>query len=136
MKIKHTLSFAWFDDLNVKYNRTWEFEDDQDLKPFLREIEKDFRDAGSEQSYFFERDYSEDEIINNLKKDNYYVINRFEKYYVFAMAIDYQRFWIWSKDCVAEIIEWGDGDDESKSVVNNYDPDHDVSPVVKFLNQI
>ncbi len=139
--MKHTFSFAWFDDLDMTYSRAWDFEDGQDLKPFLRKIEKDFRNAGAEQSYFFEHAYSEDEIIDDLKKDKYYVINRFEKYYVFAMAIDYKKFWIWSKDCDAEIIEWGDGSgdrsgDENEPVADNYDPDYDVSPVVNLLEKL
>lgn len=85
--------------------------------------------------YFFENESRESDIatvMDSLLGDKYYVRNRYQKYYVIAFAIDYTRFHIWSKDYDAELIEWS----QKGEIVDNYDPDHAVNPVVKIMNQL
>lgn len=135
MKSTHVLSFAWFIDLNIKYNYKWEFEDGEDIRPFLRVIENDFKDVEFESGYIFRHDYDEDKIINILEKNKYFVINGLENYCVFAIAIDYQRFWIWSEDCKAEIIKWRDHD-ENDPIDNNYNSYYDASPPIDLFEKL
>lgn len=132
-----TLSFAILDDLNQKYYFSEDFTSYDELTQILTKIWDSFLSEEVEygdRGYFFQKNTkSEDinDVLYKLKQNNYYVCNRINKYYVYAFAINYKRFWIWSKDCEAKIIEWPVKSYES--VADNLDPEYDVNPVIKVM---
>jgi hypothetical protein len=73
-------------------------------------------------------------IANILLKKNYFVKNRYNKYYVVAFALNYTRFEIFSKDCDKQLIDWEEGEGEIKGVIN--DLNYNENPVVTLLKQI
>jgi hypothetical protein len=81
--------------------------------------------------------YSIDEIVNGLMDNDFYVANRFEKYYVIAFAIDYARFEIYSKDCDKKLIQWKkDGcimDGPIKGIIRGT---YNLNPVVELLSSL
>ena len=74
-----------------------------------------------------------DNIVSTLMEDEYFVRNRVEKYYVVAFAINYTKFEVYSKDCDAQLIDWGH-DGSGKGLIK--DPDYNENPVVKLIKQI
>jgi hypothetical protein len=75
-------------------------------------------------------------ITNELLDNNYYVNNRCEKYYVLAIALNYTRFEVFSKDCDKELIKWRDND-ENDPVVHQLgdDDEYNVNPVIKAIRE-
>lgn len=62
-------------------------------------------------AYYFESFFKDEQsniqiIANELIDNHYYVINRYEKYYVIAFAINFSRFEVFSKDHNKELISW------------------------------
>src|SRR5207253_480473 len=49
------------------------------------------------------------EIADELLREGYWVMNRVNKYYVVAFALDGTKFHVYSKDCDPEIVNWGAG---------------------------
>lgn len=128
----NTLSFAIFDDLNQIIHKEWTFNDKDEIKNILYELQKSFlsKKIGDDYYSFFNNDM--DNVIQSLYKKNFYVCNRYDKYYVIAFSINYTKFYIWSKDCDAKIIKWS----EDGELVNNYNINHDENPVVSLLKNI
>lgn len=59
-----------------------------------------------------------DEVVTNLKENKYHVVNRYDKYYVHAFAIDFTTFYIFSKDYSVNIIDWTEHSINSINIVN------------------
>lgn len=60
--------------------------------------------------YFFSSYFDAKEIVNCLLEDKYFCWNNFQKYYVIAFAIDYNRFAVFSKDCKTRLVKWRPND--------------------------
>ena len=75
-------------------------------------------------------------ITNCLVEEGYYVVNRYEKYYVIAFSINYTRFEVFSKDCDKEIIKWREEDQEDpiKGIIKNNN--YNENPVITLLKQL
>ena len=74
-----------------------------------------------------------DSITDALLSDGYYVLNRYEKYYVVAFALNYTRFEVFSKDCDKELITWP----EDGPIVNVIDdPDYNENPVIRLMRAL
>jgi hypothetical protein len=95
-----------------------------------------------DESGYFDEDFfkKEDELVNhiasNLQRESFYVINRYNKYYVIAFAINYSRFEIFSKDCNKILIDWGE---KNGSIIYDgiiQDPDYNENPVIKTMRMI
>lgn len=137
MTIK-TLSFCILDDLNPIYFRT------VNIKSYTKEkIIKGIRRVvgrflnGKERDptgYYFKIDYNEEEIENCLETNRYYVINRYQKYYVIGFSINFTRFEVYSKDCDKKLIEWGNNDGEIKGIIT--DENYNENPVIKVLKEL
>ncbi len=131
-----TLSFCIFDDLRPEEGNRVEktFRDESELRTILNDLWNGIpKEHASWSPYRFFHEVSMNEVLRDLLRENYYVRNRYEKYYVLAFAINHTRFHIWSKDCDAELIKWRD-DDKFDVIANNYEADHAVNPVIKMLN--
>ncbi len=59
-------------------------------------------------SNFDWNDKTTNAFIDDLLTNRFTVVNRVEKYYVLAFAINGTRFEVYSKDCLKKLIEWGD----------------------------
>lgn len=107
-----------------------------DIEKFINEVRLVFA-LPLKLCYFNDRIYNS-EIVDELYNDNFYVLNRIEKYYVVAFAINYTRFEIYSKDCDKKLISWREND-ESDPIAKNgilYDDDYNICPVETLLKQI
>ncbi|BCS83648.1 hypothetical protein QLL95_gp0475 [Cotonvirus japonicus] len=137
LRTLRTLSFCMMDDLDVRISREWKFSNESEIRPILEKLWNKFLSGKCSDisGYFFDNASKNDDIeyvYQSLTKKKYYVRNRFEKYYVVAFALDYTKFYVWSKDCDPKIINWNhDGE-----LVNNYDSEHDVNPVIKLMKQL
>ena len=143
----NTLSFCTYDDLHPRGEiQNYTFSTKEELQTLVETIwnkvwgtenimDKNENKNEDKEYYIphFEQYASVEEIVPSLLGENYCVYNRVEKYYVVAFAINYTRFWIWSKDCEAKIIKWREEDKEDP-IINNLDPDYDVNPVIKILS--
>jgi len=78
---------------------------------------------------FYESPYIQ-EIARGLAQDGQFVLNRVNKYYVIAFAVDKQRFTIYSKDCDTETIKWDE--DQEDMPCANPDP-RNVNPVIALV---
>ena len=94
--MKNYLSVAVFNDLRNIFEDTIEFTDKSQLdelvpqlmlkaKPYIRYYDDLF-------------DFEENSIVSELTSGDFYVWNRYEKYYVIAFAINFKQFNIYSKD--------------------------------------
>jgi len=89
--------------------------------------------------YYYENDNFIDEICACLINDNYYVLNRIEKYYVLAFSINYTQFEVYSKDCDKKFIDWkydADTTDNIKVTGIIDDPDYNLNPLIKMIRSI
>lgn len=96
-------------------------------------ILKELNTRGSDPTGYYAKSVDEDDIdsiTDALLSDGYYVLNRYEKYYVVAFALNYTRFEVFSKDCDKELITWPE-DGPIVGVIS--DPDYNESPVIKLL---
>ena len=84
-------------------------------------------------------------ILSQLLEYYHCVFNRHQKYYIIAIAIDFEPFQIWSKDCDAQIIKWSPIDEQSQLIIdyklNNKvikppPKDYDVNPVIKYMENL
>ncbi len=128
-----TISFCVCDDLRPDEIITKSFKNKEELTNILKEIWK----IGTEKyshTYFFDN-ISIESVVDDLLTEGYCVYNRREKYYVVAFAINYKRFWIWSKDCEAKIIKWKEND-ENDCIAKNLEEDYDVNPVIKMMSKL
>lgn len=101
----------------------------ESVQPFLTGEETD------PSGWFFKKYFRPREIARNLLRDQFCVFNRFEKYYVFAWALNGVRFEVFSKDVDKELIEWG----ESKNgpVVDFIeDLSYNENPVLKLMQTL
>lgn len=123
------LSVRIYDDLNIIYDKRFRFNKMEELENVLKIIYDDpsFHDR------YFKSETRFYEIIKDLHNQGYSVFNRHEKYYVYAFSIDFTTFYIWSKDCDAEIIDWGDK--RKGCFYNNFEDDYDVNPIIKLLSK-
>ena len=136
------LSFCTFNDLNPEGKvQNYTFSTEKELQTIVETIWEKVWGTENKKENEYEQYYipnfgqyaSVEEIVSSLLKENYCVYNRVEKYYVVAFAINYTKFWIWSKDYEAQIIKWKEEDKEDP-IINNLDPDYNVNPVLKLLN--
>jgi hypothetical protein len=140
-------SFSMFNDLR-RFVRI----DENIPKSIMRKVAEHFADGKEADPtgifYHKERVYDQqgvtrllddpDEIMRiaaRLFRDGYYVLNRVNKYYVVAFALDWVRFEIYSKDCPKEVVKWrkNDGDDP---IVARAPADYDVNPVLRFMQSL
>ena len=137
-----TLTFCMYDDLHPCNNRvTVTFDKNNKLSlsdavdkivdPYLK---GEITDASS---YYFKdvrgnpKTFDKNEVLESLQKNGYYVLNRFEKFYVIAFAIDFVRFEIFSKDCEKQLIDWGSDNGKIVNVIDN--ENYNENPVVTLL---
>lgn len=126
----HTLSFVILDNMQVysgPYHTKFDVLTSDIIKSLIRRYSDTIADDNDDPTYISRRKctchnfiskcgsiYAHpelvDEVCDVLKNDSYYVINRLNKYYVVAFAINYARFRIWSKDCQVDIIDWEEMD--------------------------
>jgi hypothetical protein len=69
--------------------------------------------------YFFSSYYDDKDVVKCLFEDKYFCWNRFQKYYVIAYAIDYNRFAVFSKDCKTRLVKWR-SDDKKDPIYSEY----------------
>ena len=138
--MSHILSFTVLDDLNPAYGPVHETLDDLTLSSIeksVRKILQNFNSSNDPSGYYHQyKDSDMESIVNSLFSKKYYVINRFEKYYVIAFAIDYTRFEVFSRDCDKELIKWRDVDENDLKIEQIDDPEYNVNPVIKLMQQI
>lgn len=96
---------------------------------------------GDISGYYFKNSYVPEtfnprEIARSLWKENYYVINRFEKYYVIAFALDFTRFEVYSKDCDKELIKWRENDENDPVIGLIEDPEYNMNPVIRLMREL
>lgn len=141
----YTLSLKIFDDLHPFYGSSRNVKSKltmKSIKKNLHEMLKDFKIGKNyDRSEFFDKEFFDDEenYLNKIAKElftkKYYVVNRYNKYYVIAFAINYTRFEIFSKDCDKELIDWGSNN--NSQIVNLItDPDYNENPVSKLIKSI
>lgn len=151
-------------DLKIVRHYETSFENDDELDDIMNKLWNIFaKNINDPSGYFFPRENTDIDSFSQghregdisfikraLLANDYYVCNRFEKYYVYAFAINRTRFYVWSKDFDAKIISWPkkrigeskysyeetDDEDENEilgKLVNNYDEEYDVNPVIKMF---
>src|ERR1700722_4382478 len=105
------LSFCIFDDLQPAYGPIHVQFQEKSYKVLTKIVDNIIRECTNDPSgYYVNKHHSTDEVVATLISDDYYVINRYQKYYVIAFAINYTRFEIYSKDCDKELIQWREDD--------------------------
>ena len=140
--MSHTVSFCILDDLKPAYGPFHESMVDltkSNIEQAVRKLLQDFLTAGRDPSGYYCKEINELEIksvTNSLCNRNYYVINRFEKYYVIAFAIDYTRFEVFSRDCDKELIKWRTDDTNDPVTGLITDDEYNVSPVFKLMKAL
>ena len=140
--MSHTVSFSVLDDCNPAYGPVHETIPDLDSKSIeqaVRNLLGNFKKSGNDPSGYYHKEINESEVqdvTNSLFSKKYYVINRFEKYYVIAFAIDYTRFEVYSKDSDKELIKWRTADSNDAVVGQISDPEYNLNPVIKLMQQI
>lgn len=103
----------------------------------VNEIQKKFINSDKNNNYFtnyYFGTYHDSENVSDALYDNdYFVMNRFEKYYVIAFALNYTRFEVFSKDCDKELISWA-VEGPIKGIIK--DDDYNENPVIKLFKKI
>lgn len=142
-----TLSLCIFDDLSPihgpfhimipkKYNIS-------SIEKGLHKIIRPFRNKIIiDRSGYFSRDFFNNgpELISNMShklfNDDYYVVNRYNKYYAIAFSINYTRFEIFSKDCDKQLIHWrsDDSNDPIKGIIN--ENNYNENPVLNIISTL
>ena len=118
----HTLSFCILDDLKPRYGPVHIEINDLKYETISNAVEKIAQQIIKNQSdctgcYFYSEydmgnsisfvpKYNNNTITNELLENGYYVLNRYEKYYVIAFALNYKEFKVVSANCLKELIEW------------------------------
>lgn len=137
----HILSFCILDDLNPVYGPIHKQIKDISLQEILKNVKEIFNEffEGSDPTGYLHDDINENKInriAQFLVNQQYYVINRYEKYYVIAFSLDYTRFEVFSKDCDKRLIKWRDDDSNDKIAGIINDPTYNESPVLKLMKLI
>ena len=144
----HTLSFCILDDLTPKYGPVHVKINDLTYKTISNAVEmitqKLKEDDGDCTGFYvngyysssttIDPHYDNDEVTGDLLNNGSHVINSFEKYYVIAYSLDYNRFKVFSRGCYKKLIEWRD-DDENDPIVKVIDSDHYGKRALKLLTQ-
>lgn len=73
------------------------------------------------------------DIADALAKNGAFVLNRVNKYYVIAFAINRKRFAVYSKDCNTQQIKWSDDDE---TIVRDSPDPRNQNPVVALMKTI
>src|SRR5436190_4802716 len=114
----HTLSFLSIDDFR-HYKQTSINIDDLSKDTIRKGLEKIIQqilvDTSLNQSHWFRKSLQNkkyysgriDTITFYLNYHGHFVLNNFDKYYVIAFAIDYNRFNVYSRDHEKELFDWG-----------------------------
>ena len=145
-----TLSFGVLDDLEWKCDccprHVSVKKDLSDLRGALDRIFARIREDKCHYGTMFLEEYESyrGEIVAGLVDDGYWVLNRYDKYYAVAFALDFTSFLVYSKDCDAELIDWRIGAEDkffnkmikAKVVRQELPPDYHESPVIKFVQQV
>lgn len=78
------------------------------------------------------------EIAHELKKEGHYVVNRVNKYYVYAFSLDYTRFEVYSKGYEKKVIDWKEFDEDATNgpIRGRVQDDYNVNPVLKALAMV
>lgn len=107
------------------------------------EWEKRNEDKKYDSSYYFSgcavggwnpiSDSDIDEINDQLLQDGYWVVNRINKYYVLAFALDGTSFSVYSKDCDPERLIW-DIPGEFKGP--ELTPEDNINPVIALMQAL
>ena len=135
------ISFCIFDDLQpcfspicIEYN----INDSDELSLAIDKIVEPFLNGKKTDpsGYYFSLDYDKNEVLSELLDKNYYVLNRYQKYYVIAFAINYTRFEIYSKDCNKKLIRWRDDDKKDKVEGIIVDENYNENPVITFMKSL
>lgn len=140
----HTLSFQILDDLDRRYEIDVQLPslERSAVEMAVRRIAKPFvtgsRRMACSQDYF-DSDFDPErtsgflqDLVRALCTRRYHCANRFEKYYVYAWAIDFVRFEIFSKDYDKELISWSSGEGPIVGEISN--PDYNENPVCRLLS--
>lgn len=119
------LSFCIMDNLNIIEEYEYEFEHDAEIKHLLNNIWDKFTKGKKEDpgKYFFISGNQESDIHDverRLKINKYCVFNNFQKYFVYAFAIDYTRFYVWSKGFNPSLISWPHDFNQISKIIRNY----------------
>jgi len=157
---KHTLSYAYLDDLSHVSDSPWNYEfetkDDDMYDNIKKIIDTIFEKAEISEKLYKDEKYDElenmnirfpsywkelivrykNEIIDDLMDKGYWVWNRFEKYYVVAFALDFTRFEVYSKDCDKELIKWRENDKNDKIKGILKDSNYNENPVITLMKKI
>lgn len=116
---------------------------EESIKKTVFELISCYReDPDSDYSLYFDKyffrfeNYYINSIVENLYKNKYFVINRYNNNYVIAFAINYTRFEIYSKDYDKVLIKWreNDEDDEIKGIID--DPEYNANAVIKTIENL
>lgn len=118
------------------------------IRSAVREVVSYYRthDERDDPSYYFTYNnpaftgylahYDEDGIVQHLMQDKYCGVNRYNKYYVIAFAIDFLRFEVFSKDCDKKRIKWRK-DDSGDPVIHNITcKNYNENPVIRLMKTI
>lgn len=152
----HTLSFTVLDHLYPligPIHKNIKDLSEASIRSAVREVVSYYltHDEDNDPSYYFSQDnkwgwgspyrgvlarYEEDGIVQHLMHDNYCSVNRYNKYYVIAFAIDFLRFEVFSKDCDKKRIKWR-RDDSSDPVIHNITcKNYNENPVIRLMKTI
>jgi hypothetical protein len=137
----HTISFAIFDDLRsiVSITKKLPKLNFKSIHKILNEIIKGIEDIDYHDRNLdglLTRSSKRSEIVEDLLNDKYTVYNRVNKYYVLAIALDYTRFDIYSKDCDKVLIKWRDNDENDPIVGVIENPNYNENPVASLMRNL
>lgn len=146
-KSTQTISFCIFDDLVPFYGPIHAGIEgeltSENIRSVIRSMFQTFmkENDGHDPTKFFNNPYDDNEdiedtfnyITEGLLENQYYVRNRWEKYYVIAYAINFVRFEIFSKECDKCLIKWRENDQDDPIVSIISDPDYNQNPVCRLL---
>lgn len=115
---RNMLSFAFFDDLEeiVRFDVPINGLNKSSIKVGLDTIRNKVIDGNYRtrcwykgykwcENYVTDPSYNESDVLDKLMDNDYYVVISFEKYYAVAYAINYKRFYIYSKDQEIKVID-------------------------------
>lgn len=135
-----TVSFCILDDLSPAYgpkSETVELEGNfaNNVQAAVHKLILDFIAEDNDPTGYYVNEIDESAIVADLLSDKFYVINRYEKYYVIAFALDFTRFEVYSKDCSKELIKWRSTDANDPVAGLITDGDYNMNPVIKLMQQ-
>ena len=136
-----TLSFMILDDLEPEYGPVHIKISEGGVRDAVIKLvepilSREERNQTKYPRYLLSDVFDIDEVVERLLEKGFYRINRYEKYYVIAFAIDYARFEVYSKDCDKKFIKWRNNDtgDSVKGVIT--DINYNENPVITFFKNL